>query len=207
MTPALPAPDEHLTIARDAEAETKIVGSLFRARAVAVASVEDVRAVLADLRRREWDATHHVSAYRLADGTARADDDGEPSGSSGPPVLRQIDARALVDTLVVVARWFGGTKLGVGGLVRAYGDAAALALDAAGIETVVARTTVAVRFAYADTSPALHAVSRVDAVTLATDYGDDTALTLAVRRGDVPRLVDAIREATGGRAEATVLEP
>lgn len=206
MTPAPTSPDEHLTIARDAEAETKVLGSVFRARAFRVATADDVRAILADLRKREWDATHHVSAYRLADGTARADDDGEPSGSSGPPVLRQIDARALVDTLVVVARWFGGTKLGVGGLVRAYGDAAALALGAAGVRTVVARTTVVVRFAYADTSPALHAVSRVDALTLATDYGDDTALTLAVRQSDVARLVDAVREATGGRAEATVAD-
>ncbi len=205
MTPAPLSPDEHLTLARDAEAETKVLGSVFRARALRVATTDDVRAVLGDLRKREWDATHHVSAYRLTDGTARADDDGEPSGSSGPPVLRQIDARGLADTLVVAARWFGGTKLGVGGLVRAYGEAAALALDAAGVETVVARTTVVVRFAYADTSPALHAVSRADTVTLATDYGDDTALTLAVRRSDVPRLVDALREATGGRAAAHIV--
>lgn len=192
-------------MAAPGEAETKVLGSVFRARALPVDTVDVVRDVLADLRRREWDATHHVSAFRLADGTARADDDGEPGGSSGAPVLRQIDARSLVNTLVVVARWFGGTKLGVGGLVRAYGDAASLALDSAGVRTVVARTTVVLRFAYADTSPALHAVSRVDAVTLATDYGDDTALTLAVRRADVPRLLDAVREATAGRAAITVL--
>lgn len=196
--------DFYRTPGQEAEAETKVLGSRFLARAFRVDGEDDVAAILARLRKAEYDATHHVSAYRLGPDLLRerADDDGEPSGSSGPPVLRQIAGRDLVNALVVVTRWFGGTKLGTGGLVRAYGDAARLALDAAGVETVTRRVPVLVRFAYADTSAALHAIARFDTVTTDTAYGDDTALTLAVRASQADALVAAFVDATAGRGTA-----
>ncbi len=198
------ADDEHVGLAGPGEAETRVLGSVFRARAVAVATEADVRRHLGALRAREPDATHHVSAFRLLGGIARADDDGEPSGTSGAPVLRQIDARGLAGVLVVVARWFGGTKLGTGGLVRAYGEAASLALDDAGTQTLVRRVAVTLRFDYADTAAALYAVSRVDARTDDAAYGIDTRLRLAVRAGHIERLADAFRDATAGRGELTI---
>ena len=87
----------------------------------------------------------------------RYDDDGEPSGTAGPPILRQIDARTLANTLVAVTRYFGGTELGTGGLARAYGDVASAALSAAPVVERVVRTPVRLRFAYDDTSPAQRA--------------------------------------------------
>lgn len=202
--PPAALPDTYQRPAGDAQAETKVLGSRFLARAARVDGLDDVQALLARLRRAEYDATHHVSAYRLGPETPaeRADDDGEPSGSSGAPVLRQIVARELWGVAVVVTRWFGGTKLGTGGLVRAYGEAAALALDAAGVETATRRVPLAVRFAYADTSAALHAIGRFDALTLETTYGDDTALRLAVRASQADALVAAFVDATAGRGSA-----
>jgi len=195
------------TPGQDAEAETKVLGSRFLARAFRVADEVGIAAILQRLRKAEYDATHHVSAYRLGPEPLRerADDDGEPSGSSGPPILRHIAGLDLVNALVVVTRWYGGTKLGVGGLVRAYGDAARLALEAANVETVTRRVPVSVRFAYADTSAALHTIGRFDTVTTDTVYGDDTALTLAVRASQADALVAAFVEATAGRGAATVV--
>ena len=77
-------------------------------------------AVVTRLRRRDFDATHHCSAWRELGGAQGSDDDGEPSGTAGPPMLKVLEGEALVDVLAVCIRWFGGTRLGTGGLVRAY---------------------------------------------------------------------------------------
>lgn len=118
--------DTFHTIARAAEAEIKVDGSRFLAEAIPVDSRATVASEIEAIREREHKATHHCTAYRLGrDGAdARSNDDGEPTGTAGPPILRQIEARDLTNTLVVVTRYYGGTKLGTGGLVRAYGDAA-----------------------------------------------------------------------------------
>ena len=103
--------------------ETKVKGSRFIAEATDVRDEEMTMAFVADVRGREPGATHHCWAYRLGTGgdAFRYNDDGEPSGTAGPPILRQIDALGLTNTLVVVTRYYGGTKLGTGGLLRAYG--------------------------------------------------------------------------------------
>ena len=193
--------DEYRRPAGEAQVETRVLGSVFRARVFVVPSETNVQARLADLRRAEPDATHHCSAFRLTPALARADDDGEPSGTAGAPILRQITARDLVETLVVVTRWFGGTKLGTGGLVRAYGEAAALALEAAGTEVCVRRVPLRVRFAYADTAVAQRTLARFDTQPLAADYGEATTLTLAVRASQVEPFCAAFTDATGGRGE------
>ena len=99
------------------------------------ASDEDAaRAVVDELRRTHHDARHHCSAFVLGPDAAveRSSDDGEPAGTAGAPMLEVLRGAGVSDAVVVVVRWFGGTLLGAGGLVRAYGDAARLALDAAG---------------------------------------------------------------------------
>ncbi|HEU0052465.1 MAG TPA: YigZ family protein, partial [Longimicrobium sp.] len=124
-------PDDFLTLAAPAEIQTRVKASVFLAFATAIADEAEAKAILTERERRMWDANHHCYAWKLRSGAARAADAGEPSGSAGAPILAAIEGAGLVDTLVVVTRWFGGTKLGVGGLVRAYGDAAAEALAAA----------------------------------------------------------------------------
>ena len=125
--------DTYLTIGGYARAEIKIKGSRFIAEAMPVARVEAAEKEIAAVCKREFNATHHCTAYRIGPNgdVFRYNDDGEPSGTAGIPILRQIDGRSLTDTLVVVTRYFGGTKLGTGGLIRAYGDAARQVLETA----------------------------------------------------------------------------
>ncbi|MFN3597058.1 MAG: IMPACT family protein [Rubricoccaceae bacterium] len=202
-TQAAPGADRYRALAAAARAEPpKTKGSRFIGEAYPVTSEEEAMAVLAAVRRREHAATHHVWAYRLgpAGDRQRASDDGEPAGSSGPPVLREIAGRGLTDTLVVVTRYYGGTKLGTGGLARAYAEAAARALDAAPAEWRVVRVPVPVRFGFADTAAVLRALALAGAEAGETVYSADGAsLRALVPRSRVAALGRALAEATAGR--------
>ncbi|OJW83662.1 MAG: YigZ family protein [Bacteroidetes bacterium 46-16] len=122
---------QYRTIEQAATAEFKDRGSKFLAYAYAVNTLADVKLRLQDLKKLHPKAVHHCYAYRIGtDGTVfRANDDGEPSGSAGKPILGQIDSAGLSNTLVVVVRYFGGTLLGVPGLINAYKTATAYALS------------------------------------------------------------------------------
>lgn len=121
----------YYTIEKTAVAEFKDRGSRFIAYAYPIKSVEDFKSQLNEIKKEHPKATHHCFAYRLGlDGNSfRVSDDGEPSGSAGRPILGQIDSKRLVNVGVVVVRYFGGTLLGVPGLINAYRSAAALALQ------------------------------------------------------------------------------
>ena len=113
--------DAYRTIERGAEFRQKIERSEFLGLAFAVSSEPDFIAALDAIRKEHFDATHHCWAFRLlAAERARSSDAGEPSGSAGKPILSAIESAALFDAAVVVVRWFGGVKLGTGGLSRAY---------------------------------------------------------------------------------------
>src|SRR5678816_4679177 len=124
-------PDYYYTIERSASAEFKDRGSKFIAYAFPVADVTDFKKRLQGLKDEHPKAAHHCFAYRIGtDGnTFRVGDDGEPSGSAGKPIMGQIDSKQLTDLAVVVVRYFGGTLLGVPGLINAYKTVAALALQ------------------------------------------------------------------------------
>lgn len=113
--------------------------------------------------------------------------------------MRQIEGRDLTDTLVVVTRYYGGTKLGTGGLIRAYGDAASATLDAAGEKKHVISEHLYVSFVYDDTSPAMHVIQKFDAEVIDSDYSDRTMLTIAVPRSRVEAFVEAFVNTLGGR--------
>jgi len=197
-------PDTFRTVQAPARVELKVVDSRFLAEAKPVARSAAADAHIDRVRQREHKASHHCTAYRIGpDGqTFRYDDDGEPSGTAGPPILRQIDAQSLTNTLVVVTRYFGGTKLGTGGLVRAYGDAAAAVLDEARIVEHVQRTPIRLRFAYDDTTPARQVLRRFDSEVLDETYSDITELHVGVRRSEADAFIDAFTNALGGRGEA-----
>jgi uncharacterized YigZ family protein len=197
--------DSYRTIAGPAAAEPpKIRGSRFLGDAFPVASEAEAAARLASVREREPGATHHCWSYRLgpAGEEYRYSDDGEPSGTAGAPILRQIEGRDLTHTLVVVTRYYGGTKLGTGGLVRAYGDAAAAVLEAAHIVERVELVTIELRFAYDDTAAAQQTLHRFAAEVVEQHYGAETRLTVRVRRRDSEALLAAFTDALGGRGEA-----
>ncbi len=193
--------DSYRTLRESAVAEHTVEGSRFLAEAVRVTTRDAAEEHVAAVRRREHKATHHCSAVRVGpEGqTFHYDDDGEPSGTAGAPLLRQIDARDLTNTLVVVTRYFGGTELGTGGLARAYGTAAARALDAAPAEERVVRVPVRIEYAYDDTTPAEQVLRQFDTTEIDSRYTEVTRRTVGVPRSEVDAFVDAFTNALGGR--------
>jgi uncharacterized YigZ family protein len=151
--------DTYLTLAAPAEGAYREKGSRFLAFAAPVRTEGEVKELLERLKKEYCDARHHCYAYVLGAAAAqyRANDAGEPNHSAGDPILGQIRSRGLTDVIVVVVRYFGGTKLGVSGLISAYRTAAAEALDAAPVLEKTVRVGLSLQFAY----PATNAVMKV----------------------------------------------
>ena len=126
------APDEYSTITRPGTSELRVKGSRFFGFAQAVENEKEADQLRTALRRKYYDATHQPFAYRLATGQERSSDDGEPHGTSGRSILAEIQGADLYNAQIVVVRYFGGTKLGKGGLARAFSECARLALREAG---------------------------------------------------------------------------
>lgn len=193
------------TLAAPAEARIRERASVFLAYAAPAASEEEARAVLAERERLHRDATHHCSAWVLRSGERRANDAGEPSGSAGAPILAATEGAGLTDCVVVVTRWYGGTKLGVGGLVRAYGDAAAAALAEAPRRQGVPARHVSVRYDYAHTAAVMRALERAGAEAMEHGYtegGRAGVVEAWVPEGRREALAAELREATAGAAGA-----
>lgn len=176
-----------------------ISGSRFVGHAAAASDEAAALDVVAARRAAAPDASHHCWAYVLADGRHRADDDGEPRDTAGAPILRHLQGAGLTDVVVVVTRWFGGTKLGRGGLVRAYGGAAAAVLDAAPVKeqhrTVVRRLD----HGYDLTAAVETILAAFEAEEVAADYGSRVRRTVRVRRSRADDFDAAVTEATAGR--------
>jgi uncharacterized YigZ family protein len=193
--------DDFLTLAESGEAQTRVKASVFLATAWPVETEEEARAILAAREKAMWDATHHCNAWKLRGGVSRANDAGEPGGSAGAPILAAIEGAGLVDVLVIVTRWYGGTKLGVGGLVRAYGDAAALALEAAPKRIGTAAERLRVRYPYAHTAAVMRVVERAGAAAIEHGYADSGEagiVEFSVSASLRAFVRDELREATAG---------
>jgi uncharacterized YigZ family protein len=189
------------TLAAPAEAQFREKASTFLAYAAPAASEAEARAVLAEREKLHWDATHNCSAWVVRGGIRRANDAGEPSGSAGAPILAAIEGAGLTDCIVIVTRWYGGTKLGVGGLVRAYGDAAAQALEAAPRLLGREAARLEVVYPYAHTAAVMRALERAGAEGIEHGYaesGDAGIVLVSVPEGAVEAFTDELREGTAG---------
>lgn len=173
--------DTYLSIAEASRGLFKDNGSRFIALAYPVESEAQVKEIVSGLKKEYYDARHHCYAYRLGykGDIFRANDDGEPSGSAGRPILGQIDSRGLSDVLVVVVRYFGGIKLGIPGLIRAYKTSTDDALSQAAIVEKTAAAVYRVEFGYM----AMNSVMKVmkDMKMEARDQQFDTRCSLSVR--------------------------
>jgi len=129
--------DEYLVPAAQAQAEIKVKGSRFVARIVPALSKEAAEEIYKEIKKKYYNATHNCFAYLINKDAFRYSDDGEPSGTAGKPILQVLESVPLYESLCVVTRYFGGTKLGTGGLIRAYGQAAAQALQVCKLKTKV----------------------------------------------------------------------
>ncbi len=200
------AADTYKTVAAPLRHEgEKIKGSRFIATVEPIASAAEVPTRVERLRGEFPAANHHCYAYRLRPGAEnfRFSDDGEPSGSAGRPILQQIDGRGLTDVAVIVTRIFGGTKLGVGGLVRAYGGAAAEALALASIREVVLVRRVRLAFGYDLTGPVQGMLTEAGLSPVESSYGESVVLVLEVPLALADGFLARLSERTSGRVTVT----
>lgn len=196
----MPTPDEVRTLLRPHRAEVERVrGSRFVGEAAPASSETQALGVVAAARAATPDASHHCWAFRLEGGRERASDDGEPRDTAGAPILRHLRGSGLEDVVVVVTRWFGGTKLGRGGLVRAYGDAAAAVLASAptGVRQILVEFDL--DHDYELSGPVDAVVAAHDAQVEDATYGARVHLRVAVPRGRAAPFADAVVDATAGR--------
>lgn len=195
--------DEIRTIERATRHEIeKIAGSRFIADAAPATDESACLEFVETIKFGEPGATHHCWAYRLSDGRERSSDDGEPGGTAGAPILRRILGADLHDVVVVVTRYYGGTKLGTGGLSRAYGGAAAAALEAS---TIVSRPILSewkLVYPYGLSSPINQVLASFEASIVESEYQETVRVVAAVRTGSAIEFVEAISEATSGAVTA-----
>ena len=182
--------DSYHTLAGPAEAIYKEKSSKFLAYAYPVESEEEIRTLLDALRKKYYDATHLCYAWRLGPHgeTFRANDDGEPSGTAGKPILGQINSRELTDVLVIVVRYFGGIKLGTSGLIVAYRMAASLALDEAPVIEKTVDEDVAVAFEYPFMNDIMRIVKEESPEILEQSYDMDCLMRLRIRKSMMGKL-------------------
>ena len=199
-----PMPDSYLTISTAGEAEFVEKRSRFISFAAHIETEEEAKSFVATIRKRYYDARHVCYAYVLgadvwtedydpiARGTAvmRANDDGEPGGSAGKPILGQLRSRGITNAVVAVVRYFGGVKLGTGGLAVAYKTGAALALDEATIEEGILMSQLVAEVPYTEQDAALRIVRESGAEITARDY---TATSVILHISIRQTLLDGLR--------------
>ncbi|HUN13998.1 MAG TPA: YigZ family protein [Alistipes sp.] len=197
------AEDTYLTLEAAAEAASRERSSKFLAYAYPVRTEEEIREHLDALRKRHFDATHHCYAWRLGPRGERyrTNDDGEPSGTAGKPILGQLLSAEVTDCLIVVVRYFGSTKLGVPGLIAAYREAAAEALAAA---TVVERTVdreIRVDFPYMAMNDVMRAIKECRPTIRAQRFDNLCTMELTIRESRAEELEERLKKAGGSIAE------
>jgi len=176
-------------------------GSRFIARLAPVRTEDAAKAFLIEVAREFDDARHICYAWRIGPGgeRTRANDAGEPGNSAGRPILLQLEGHGVTDVVAVVVRYFGGVKLGVGGLMRAYGGAAGQALDRAEIIEVEVRDALACQHDYATSDAVAGALAAFGLAPLGASYGADVRFTVQVPRARRAAFEAAFRDATHGR--------
>ena len=185
--------DTYQTIAAASIGEFKEKGSKFMAYAYFVSDEIEIKEKLDLLKKEHFKATHHCYAYRLGtDGKQyRANDDGEPSGTAGRPILGQIDSFGLTHVLIVVVRYYGGTKLGTSGLINAYREAAKLALEnSIKIEKII-ESQIDFSVPYLKMNEVMQFLKQYEIELIATDYSDESIhFRVSVRN----KLLDLVKE-------------
>lgn len=194
--------DRYLTLARACDATVTVKGSRFLARVAPAVSEAGAEKTVEEARRRFHDATHHCFALRIgyaAERLERFSDAGEPSGTAGRPILEALQSKECWDVVAVVTRYFGGTKLGTGGLKRAYHEAADAALSEATLVSRVVVSTYDLRFAHSLTGAVYRVINEFRGTVTSTDFGSRVRMKVTIKRADGPgfcrRMADAGRGA------------
>lgn len=193
------AEDSYKTLGTGAEAIFKEKSSKFLAFAWPVRSEEEIRLHLDTLRKKYYDATHQCYAWRLGPQgeRSRANDDGEPSGTAGRPILGQMLSAGVTYCLIVVVRYFGGTKLGVPGLIAAYRESAAAALQQAEIVERTVDTLFDIRFSYMVLNDVMRIIKEEQPLVLAQEFDNLCTMRLSMRRSRSEALAARLAKVEG----------
>ena len=188
--------DSYITISSPGEAIYKEKGSKFLSFAFHIDDEDEADAIRKDFKKKYYDATHVVYAFRIGpEGEQfRAADDGEPSGSSGLPVLNTIKSKNITNVIVLVVRYFGGTKLGIPGLIDAYSQAAAMALDAAETEERLVTETVNVSVPYSQMNYVMRIVKDQDLQIAEMGGSVDCEMKILVRKNLKDKVLELLNK-------------
>lgn len=193
--------DVFKTIASPSEGQYTEKRSKFLAFAFPVSTVDEVKDLLDEYQKKYYDARHVCYAYMLGHERLvfRANDNGEPSGTAGKPILGQINSNELTDILIIVVRYFGGVKLGTSGLIQAYKAAAAEAIAAAKIIEKTVDETITVAFEYALMNQVMRVVKEEEPAIVNQAFDNDCLMTLSIRASLMPRLRQRFEKVEGVR--------
>lgn len=197
--------DVYKTIAAPAEGQVTEKRSKFLAFAFPVRTVEEVKTLVDAYSKKYYDARHACYAYMLGHErlTFRANDNGEPSGTAGKPILGQINSNELTDILIIVVRYFGGVKLGTSGLIQAYKAAAAEAIAAATIVEKTVDEQIVISFEYVLMNSVMRIVKEEEPAIVSQSFDNDCQMTLSIRASRMPRLRERLEKIDGVRILAT----
>ena len=196
---AFPMSDTYKTIISEAEGLYKEKGSKFLSFAMPVSTADQAKEIVKEYRKKYYDARHVCYAYMIgAERTDfRANDDGEPSGTAGRPILGQINSRELTNVLVIVIRYFGGILLGTGGLVVAYKEATADALDRTEIIEKTVDIRISISFDYVLMNDVMRVIKDVNAQITAQTYVNQCMMQLSIRKQDAELLSSKLKKILG----------
>ena len=188
--------DTYLTIQDKSEGIYTEKRSKFLAFAHPVETIDEIKNLLTDYKKKYYDARHVCYAYMLGPERTdfRTNDDGEPSSTAGKPILGQINSRELTNILVVVIRYFGGVKLGTSGLIVAYREAAAEALSAAAVIEKTIEETVTFTFPYVMMNSVMRVVKELNPRIVEQKYDETCIITLAIKRSMAPMLEERLNK-------------
>ena len=199
--------DSYLTIAAPAEAIYKEKSSKFLTYAYPVHSEEEIRELLEVLYKRHYDATHHCYAWRMGPHGEqfRSNDDGEPSGTAGKPILGQLLSNSLTDCLIVVVRYFGGTKLGVSGLISAYKESAAAVIEEAEIIEKTVDRVFTIEFPYLVMNDVMRIIKDEQPNILSQEFDNLCTMQLSMRESRAETLLGKLRKVEGACIEEATI--
>jgi uncharacterized YigZ family protein len=198
----------YYTVSLKGEHEIVIQKSRFIAHVARVETEEAAQNFIAEIKKQHWNATHNCSAYLIGehDQIQKANDDGEPSGTAGVPILEVLKKKGLKDTVVVVTRYFGGIKLGAGGLIRAYGKATSEGIEATGVVLRKLMQVVSTKIDYTWLGKIENELRSSVYNIKEIQYLDHVVIDTFVEEGEVGTFTDWMVELTNGQAEISAGE-
>lgn len=199
--------DSYITLGQYSAEEYIVKKSRFIGYAKPIKTEQDALSFIEEIRKKHWDATHNVYAYSLREGSIkRFSDDGEPQGTAGMPVLNVITQEGITDCVVVVTRYFGGILLGGGGLVRAYSHSAKLAVDGAGVITLVPWLVLEISCDYNLYGKIETLIRDIGGVVGDTEFTDNVKLSFRIEKETLNAFDKKLKDLTNGKVDFQVIE-